>query len=247
MTKKHLTAYAALTVLLFFLISINYILFKHGKAYYVQEGLVRLDPSGSRTGFDDGLNIKELTDDKIAVLYGDSRAAMWLKPDIAGYEFLNRGISNQTSEQALLRLQRHVRPLNPDFVLIQVGINDLKYIPLLPDRKREIVENCKANISEIVRQVNEMGAAAVLSTIFPVAETPVIRMPFWSDDVNSAVKEVNAHIRKLTLSKNVLFDSYNILAGPDGQIKPELSHDHLHLNTRGYRLLNEELSGLLKG
>ena len=71
---------------------------------------------------------------------------------------MNRGVFGQTTAQVLGRFDAHAAPLLPRVVVLQVGINDLKAIPLLPHRRDEIVADCKANLREIVRRSTDAGA-----------------------------------------------------------------------------------------
>jgi hypothetical protein len=80
------------------------------------------------------------------VFFGDSRAQEWNFPSGAeGFEFYNRGIGGQTSVQVVARFEEHVATVEPDIVVVQVGVNDLAMIPLVPERREELVANCKAN------------------------------------------------------------------------------------------------------
>lgn len=181
----------------------------------------------------------------LVVFFGDSRAVSWLAPDLREFEFVNRGIGSQTSIQVLARFDYDVKPLNPNIIIVQAGINDLKTIPLFPDRKKTIVTNCKENVRQIVERSTKSGATVILTTIFPVAQVPIWRKPFWSDDVAIAVDEVNVFIRSLAGSKVIVFDAYAVLANDKGITRAEYSQDLLHLTNLGYQRLNAELTPIL--
>ena len=84
------------------------------------------------------------------------------------------------------RFAAHIAPLRPDYILLQVGINDLKTIPIFPDRRPVIIANCLANIRAILQQSTDLGATVILTTNFPVSEASFERrLFFWSDDVGS--------------------------------------------------------------
>ncbi len=53
--------------------------------------------------------------------------------------FVNRGIGNQTTAQVLGHFHAHVAPLHPQTIILQVGINDLKTIPLFPEQAETII------------------------------------------------------------------------------------------------------------
>jgi lysophospholipase L1-like esterase len=70
-------------------------------------------------------------------------------------------------------------------------------------------------------------------------------LPFWSDDVAVAIKEVNAFIYTLEKEGVTTLDCYALLEDDDGSTRPEYSQDLLHLNAAGYRRLNAALAPLL--
>ena len=78
-------------------------------------------------------------------------------------------------------------------------------------------------------------AVAVLGRV------PLQRKLFWSEDVEDAIVEANAFISSLQTKNVFVFDAYSLLVGEDGKIHPQYSRDLLHLNQKGYRVLNQEL------
>jgi lysophospholipase L1-like esterase len=176
---------------------------------------------------------------------GCSRADGWISPNINGYEFINRGIHAQTSVQTVQRFKYHVNSLKPNIVIIQVGVKDLKTIPLFPERRASIVANCRGNIKQIVDESKNLNATVILTTIFPVGEAPIQRQPFWSDDIRLTVEEVNDYIATLAEDKIIIFDSFSILADSQGMMLQKYASDELHLNKQGYEILNKELVELL--
>jgi lysophospholipase L1-like esterase len=181
----------------------------------------------------------------VVVFFGDSRAQSWPAPDLGPYTFVNRGIGNQTSAQVAQRFKDHVEPLRPQIIVVQVGINDLKAIPLFPERKETIVANCQENIGQIVADAARLGATTILTTILPVGRVPVERRLFWSDDVALAVDEVNGYIRSLEGEDVIILDAFAVVADERGVAQSEYSSDLLHLNAAGYEALNKELVGML--
>ncbi|MEQ8753679.1 MAG: GDSL-type esterase/lipase family protein [Coleofasciculus sp. G1-WW12-02] len=170
---------------------------------------------------------------------------MWVAPaKLNGFSFINRGIGNQTSTQVLGRFEQHILPLNTDIIVVQVGINDLKAIPLFPQQKATIISNCKANIQQIVARSLNRDATVILTTIFPIGPVPLIRQPFWSPDVAQAVKEVNAYLYSLKAKNVLILDAYSLL-GENQQVQSQYVYDTLHINRRGYKALNQELTKML--
>ena len=141
----------------------------------------------------------------------------------------------------------HIAPLEPDILIVQVCINDLKTIPLYPEQKEQIIGHCQQQIAEIVAEGKAQGATIILTTIFPVGKIPLNRQIFWSSEVNQAVLAVNHFIETLAGEQVIIFDAFALLVGDDGDIQPQYAQDELHLNGAGYARLNEELITILEG
>jgi lysophospholipase L1-like esterase len=241
--RRFLIVASFLSIVLLFSLVFNYVLYKQAEQYYIQLNALRLDPLGLDDYKD---SVQPESGLPLVVFFGDSRAASWPAPDYEAYEFVNRGIGAQTSIQVLERFDDHIKLLKPEVIIIQVGINDLKTIPLFPENRKTIIANCEKNIQRIVDQSIELGAAVILTTIFPVGQVPIERRPFWSDDVGVAVDEVNTFIRSLAGNKVIVFDTYPVLVDNKGNIKSEYSQDLLHLTDAGYAQLNVGLVSILE-
>ena len=101
--------------------------------------------------------------------FGDSRGYEWPSPaDSALFRFIISIVVGKTSVQSAARFKAHIEPLRPQVVVVQIGINDLTMIDLLPDRRTAIIAHCKHNIETIVSQARSLKATVILSTIFPL-------------------------------------------------------------------------------
>jgi lysophospholipase L1-like esterase len=239
--KPHALLIWLLAFLLAGSIAANWILFRQGRGYYEQLNALRLDPVGlSHYGTAAEQHVAG-SGQVTVVLFGDSRAAQWPAPALDGFAFVNRGIGAETSAQSVQRFDAHVFPLSPDVVVVQVGVNDLKTIPLFPERTEAIVANCQANIRQIVEKAADLDAQVILTTIFPLGRVPLTRLPFWSEDASSAVDQVNAYIRSLEGPGIKVLDAFAVLADEQDKIQSAYSQDMLHLSTAGYEALNREL------
>jgi lysophospholipase L1-like esterase len=217
----------------------------HAVVDYVHtDDAVRLDPAGLDVYASARAKPTE-PGPPIVEFFGDSRIAMWPEPAVTGYRTINRGVGFQTTAQLLLRFDAEVTAFRPAVVVLEGGVNDLKTIPEFPERRAEVVARCKANLSTLVDRSRRAGAQVVLMTIFDIGNVPLWRKPFWSADVEAAVREVNAFLPQLTGDKVVLFDSGAALDDPPGEIRHDFQLDHLHLKTAGYTALDERLVPLL--
>lgn len=212
------------------------------KHLYQAENAVRLDPL-QLTVYPD-LPAKKPELQRI-VFFGDSRALSWPAPTLQGVEFLNRGIGDQTSEQIRLRYPEHLKPLNADLVILQLGVNDLKTIPLFPEKRAAIVEQLKRNLQWIVQQARQDGSQVLITSIFPLGKVPLERRWLWSDEVAPAIREVNTWIASLAGEGVQVLDAFSVLQGETDLIQADYSRDLLHLNTQGYAALNNALIPVL--
>ncbi|HXX66611.1 MAG TPA: GDSL-type esterase/lipase family protein [Polyangiaceae bacterium] len=212
--------------------------------YYDAGEALRLDPAGLKAFAGD--REKPAPIEPLVVFFGDSRAFMWSAPTApTGYRIVNRGISWQTTAQMLLRFDADVLSLHPQAVVIEAGINDLKMIARFPERRAEIVADCKANLERLVDRSVGIPATVVLVTVFDIGDVSLWRRPFWSDDVASAVHDVNAFLAKLARSNVIVFDANAVLEGSRGEIARGYELDYLHLSPSGYSALNSRLVPLL--
>ena len=137
---------------------------------------------------------ENIATEKIMVMFGDSRIVAWRKPQLEDFLIINRGISGETSSQALLRFDYHVSYLQPKIILIQVGVNDLRMRTITTDRQ-EIIADCKHNIRSIVQKSLELDSLVILTTIFPLGEgnIPSQFTTIWPSKaaIVTAIEEVN--------------------------------------------------------
>ncbi|TAF03556.1 MAG: SGNH/GDSL hydrolase family protein [Oscillatoriales cyanobacterium] len=235
-------ATVALSLALLASAGLNVFLYQQWQKYYLLLNATGLDP----LGLNSYPNSAEKTQQPVIVFYGDSRAESWPAPDtIKNATIVNRGIGGQTTAQVLGRFQQHVASLKPKIIVIQVGVNDLKAIPLFPEQKEAIIRNCETNIGQIVKNSLDTGAKVVVTTIFPLGTLPIERRPFWSDDVPIAIKDVNDYIKTLAGDRVIVLDSSQVLANSQGIVNPKYSRDFLHLNSEGYAALNKAITGIL--
>ena len=219
-------------------VALNIFLYGHLKKYYIELNQVRLDPLGL-SYYTQKPNLKDKGDNQRVIIFGDSRAADWPTPNIPGYEFINRGVGGQTSAQTSQRFKFHLAHLEPDIVVIQVGVNDLKAIPLMPEERNVIIDLCRSNIRQMVEDAQALGANVIVSTILPVGEVPFVRQSVWSDDIAQAIYEVNGYIDSLQSDQVVVFDGFSAIADEQGLLPEDYRADELHLNAQGYDVLNQ--------
>jgi lysophospholipase L1-like esterase len=240
--------YLAIAVIVIFLSGLILSLWfqdQRNRQYIITESL-HLDPYQIEIYPSNPNSLKRDLSKPLVVFFGDSRAYEWSVIANIPIEFVNRGINGQTTNQVLGRTSAHVASLSPNFVVIQVGINDLKHIVTSPNESQSIVTNCKQNIQKIVDElIKEQKTTVILTTIFPVPDSSQAQRSFWSDDVDHAIIEVNHFIKSLKSDRVIILDAATLLADERGKVRQIYQRDFLHLNESGYTMLNKELSKIL--
>jgi len=167
------------------------------------------------------------------VFMGDSITENWGMADPGLFEHgaLNRGISGQTTPQMLVRFRSDVIALEPRIVHILAGTNDVAG-NTGPNRPQDF----KNNIMSMAELARAHGMHVILGSIPPAASFN------WRPQLKPVprIRELNQWLREYA-SRNGLdyVDYYSVLAGPNGELKPELSNDGVHPNRSGYRLMRK--------
>lgn len=232
------------SVLLIVSLGANWLLYTELKNTFTNLYQISLNPLGIDK-YHDKITKNELPS---VVFYGDSRAYQWQSPSNRNFHFINRGISGQTSAQIRWRFQQHITPLKPQIIVLQLGVNDLRMLPTNSQNREDLVTNCQQNITQIIEQAEEINAVVILTTIFPLGagNVPLKYRPFWAsiDELQHSINEVNQYLKSLS-DRAILFDTYDLLNAEDPD-KIEYYKDLLHINRRGYELLNQELEKILR-
>ena len=175
------------------------------------------------------------------VFMGDSITENWGvgDPELFEHGVLNRGISGQTTPQMLVRFRSDVIALKPRTVHILAGTNDVAG-NTGPTRPQDF----KNNIMSMGELARAHGIRVILASIPPTASFN------WRPQLRPApqIQDLNQWLREYA-SRNGFdyIDYYPVLAGPNGEFKPELSNDGVHPNREGYRLMRKLVEQKIAG
>ena len=239
--------YTAIVVLIFSVAANVYLYFLLRNRYY-NEKIRAVFPVTHHQEIDNDDRNKKLHVEKKIVLLGDSRIAQWKNlPKVDGVEFIRRGISCETTAQLRLRITQELKVIAPDYVVLQIGINDLVAAGIAPALELKIVRQLKANYIYLLEECRKKDIGIYLLTIIPPDTPPLYRLPFWSSRIQHLVDNTNqwilSHIR--TKYNIIILDSKNIFSSElkgDGSIYK----DTLHLNKYGYKMLNKAIENIFK-
>jgi lysophospholipase L1-like esterase len=157
-----------------------------------------------------------------------------LKEEGIRAKVLNFGKSGRTSGEYLRFLQEKKEEMAeslPDFVLIQLGTNDVR-----TDHDRTSAEAFFGNMNKIIRHFSgfknrrEKTPQILLATIPPIPEgTP---FPFSSESVKRVTEEINPLIQNIAAENNIiLVDNYSTFVD-NPYLLPEV-----HPSDEGYRAM----------
>ena len=160
--------------------------------------------------------------------------------------YINRGISGQTTYQMLLRFRDDVINLNPTAVIILAGINDLAGNNG-PVTKEEVIDNIKS-MAEIA---NANGIKVFLSSILPTYDfiwTPGV---YPANDVNSINEEIKNYCEN---TKSIYIDYHTSMKDKRDGLKDEFTYwveeveryDGVHPNKEGYIHMEKIVSKKIK-
>ena len=177
----------------------------------------------------------------VAVLMGDSITDSWAKQDGAWLwhrQLVGRGISGQTTAQMLVRFRADVIELNPEYVVILAGINDIA-------RNNGFIRltNVHKNIISMVELAQAHGIKPVLCTLLPAHE---IGWRKQLGDPRPSIDSLNTMIRDFAAKEGIpVVDYHTAMKDEEGAMKEEYRKDAVHPNLAGYKVMEEVLMGVL--
>ena len=156
----------------------------------------------------------------LSILVGDS-LSMWFPREKlpTGKLWLNQGISGDTSSGVLKRLGAF-SATRPDVIYVMAGINDL--------RKGASDDTILRNYRRIVRRLRETHPKAqiIVESILPT------RLPKLS---NSRIRHINDQLAQIAKQEGANYlNIYSWFTDMEGNLRPELTTDGLHLSQEGY-------------
>ena len=174
---------------------------------------------------------------KKIVLIGDSITESW-----KGYspEFftenpylINKGVGGETTPQILDRFNSDVVSLEPEFVIILAGINDIAqntgYIS---------VSETFTNIVSMVEIANSHNISPILCSVLPASKI------VWKPEIKSAdlVIELNEKLKKHCIENNMVYvDYFSSMVGEKKELRSDLTYDGVHPDKKGYLIMEKIL------
>jgi lysophospholipase L1-like esterase len=157
---------------------------------------------------------------RLGILVGDSLSMWFPKEKLpAGKLWLNQGISGDTSGGVLTRLGVFSQT-RPEVIYIMAGINDIR-----KNTKDEVILRNHRRIMRSLRQTHPK-AQIVVQSILPTS------LPTIS---NQRIRHLNTQLALISKQEKVTYvNIYKWFTDFEGNLRPELTTDGLHLSPEGY-------------
>ena len=178
------------------------------------------------------LEVLNSKDHSRVVFMGNSITEGWLnkRPDFfSANQYINRGISGQTTPQMLLRFRQDVIALKPLAVVILAGINDIAQ-----NTGPYSLEATSGNLFSMCELAKQNGIKVIICSVLPAADFP------WKHGLEPAPKVVALNkVLKEYAEKNKLFyvDYFSAMVNEKWGLKEELGTDGVHPNEAGYAIM----------
>lgn len=174
----------------------------------------------------------------LTILVGDS-LSLWFPNELLPKDrnWLNQGISGETSTGLLKRLNIIDRT-HPETILVMIGINDL-----VQGVSDEIILGNQRRIILYLHRVHPK-TQIVVQAILPhggqqanwEGREKLLAIP------NSRIRNLNQQLQRIAAAEGVKYlNLYPLFANQQGELRPELSTDGLHLNPQGYLVWSSAL------
>lgn len=172
------------------------------------------------------------SDEDRIVFMGNSITIGWLKhaPEFFNNpNYINRGISGQTTPQMLVRFRQDVLKLHPKVVIILAGTNDIA--GNTGPSTLEMIEDNLYSMAELAKAHN---IVVILCSVLPVYNYP------WNKRLNPSEKiiELNSRIKEYADTHGIVYaDYFSSMVDEQNGLKAEYTKDGVHPTQAGYEVM----------
>ncbi|MBL7978935.1 MAG: hypothetical protein JNN12_11400 [Bacteroidetes Order II. Incertae sedis bacterium] len=151
---------------------------------------------------------------------------------------VNRGISGDTIIGLTARLRESLA-CNPQKVVVLIGINDL-----IAGASPETIENGLKNLLLVLKKEQK---ALIWHSLLPINGAKFLHSLHHGEMFNRKIQQINHNLRAFCSIHHIeTVDVFMKLVDTTGQLRPEWTHDGLHLNGLGYLAWYKQLQPFLK-
>jgi lysophospholipase L1-like esterase len=172
--------------------------------------------------------------EKRVVFMGNSITEGWPNKDpeyFANPNYINRGISGQTTPQMLLRFRADVIDLHPKVVVILAGTNDIA-----GNTGPMTLEEIRDNIISMAELAKSNGIQVIISSVLPAFDYA------WQPGLEPNIKipKLNAMLKDYAENNGLLYlDYFTAMADDRNGLPIELAEDGVHPTKKGYMIMKK--------
>lgn len=177
--------------------------------------------------------VKQLPQSKRGVVFmGNSITDFWINSDptfFANNNYIDRGISGQTTSQMLVRFRKDVIDLHPKAVIILAGTNDIA------GNTGDIsLENISGNIASMAELARQHDIKVLICSITPAFDYP------WHKGMQPNIKipELNKMLQQYAKKNHFVYvDYFSALTDGNNGMRKGLAKDGVHPTLEGYKIM----------
>lgn len=180
-------------------------------------------------------------DTDLIVFMGDSITEGWTDTSPEFWKnnpnYINRGVSGQTTPQMLIRFRQDVLNLQPKSVVILAGTNDIA-----GNTGRTSIEAIANNLFTMADLAKQHQIKVILSSVLPVYDYP------WKPGLepSSKIIALNKMIEDFALIEgHIYLDYHTQMKNDKGGMIETLSYDGVHCTKEGYTKMEQLIKPLL--
>lgn len=143
----------------------------------------------------------------------------------------NRGISGDTTDRFLERIDETILSLEPSVLFILIGTNDLTLI--------NDVDYVYNNIVSSIEKANDVCNKIIIQSVLPVDSKKRKK--------NKNIIELNNKLINYCNNSNVIYlDTYSLFLDENGGFNMKYTYDGLHPNAQGFEIMAKEMLNFIK-
>lgn len=165
------------------------------------------------------------------VFMGNSITEFWKanNPDYFTRNYVNRGISGQTTPQMLIRFRQDVINLKPAVVVIMAGINDIAQ-----NTGPIKLEDTFGNIVSMIQLARAANIKVIVSSVLPANHFP------WRPAITPTEKVIllDKMLKDYADANHLVYlDYYSEMVDDQKGLPKKFSEDGVHPNLEGYKVM----------